>query len=210
MMDNKKNTSIPLAGLNTILAVSMLILIILRYFTSEVPLFFIGIFFPVIPLIILSVFIGTIVYIIKNIRLLKILAFIPFIIASAGILLILFMPFSQIKILVNFYRNIGDRERIVESIKNSELEVNENGYAVLPRQNKDASLEGGVGIDKDDGILKIIFYTNHSDEWFTENASGYIYVTDDIELNGNYFNSEINKCVKITDNWYYCSLFDNT
>lgn len=208
-MDNEKNTSIPLAGLNLILAVSMLILIILRYFTSEVPLFFIGIFFPAITLIILSVFIGTIVYIIKNTRRLKILSFIPFIIALAGILLILFMPFTQIKLNLDFYFYINEREEVVELIKNLKLQANDNGYIVLPDEYKKTSKKGEVQIEKDNGTLKVVFYLSYSN-FFNSNNIGYVYIADDIELVGNHFHNRISECSKITDNWYYCALFDNT
>ncbi|MHC1694663.1 MAG: hypothetical protein AB9835_05200 [Eubacteriales bacterium] len=205
-MDNRKVKTTPLI---LILIISMLILIILRYITSEMPLYFFFIFFPIIPLILLSVIIISIIFIKKNIHRIRIFAFVPFLIVLIGILILSFVPFTQIKLNLDFYFYINEREEVVELIKNLKLQANDNGYIVLPADYKKTSKKGEVQIEKNNGILKVVFYYSHSNFWTFANT-GYVYIENDIELTGRHFDEIVDECNKITDNWYYCALFDNT
>ncbi len=188
-------------------------IIIITYKTLEwtiidkISIFLHIIVFPILGLIFFSIFIINIISLIKTIRK-GIIAFIPIIIQVTTVLIIVFVPFTDIWLKIYFMKYRTEREIIVKEIYNGELfpNIKHNSKIIsLGKEYPYVSMGGNeIIINEYDGYKNILFYTFRG---ILDNYSGFLYVPKGGNPFGGVDTTEMSETdvIKLKESWYYIS-----
>ena len=145
-------------------------------------------------------FILNIVHIIRSVRREKFRAFIPFAISIITILIILFVPLTNIAVGWDFRANLKDREEVVAMIKTENLVSNKHLIS-LPKEYSHLSQGGGeIIVEREGDSLKVFFFTFRG---MLSGNNGFIYVSDDSEIQSSDFRMILVKVKRLKENWYW-------
>ncbi len=120
------------------------------------------------------------------------------------LLIVIFVPFTDIMLDIDFKLNLNDREKIVEMVKSGEL-YNETSYGShlikLPEGYKHLSKGGGeIVVEQEGETLKIFFFTFRG---ILDNFSGFAYISDDSKLLNTDFNGDFDQILIKKDHWFW-------
>ena len=205
-MKREKKDKIVKVNITLTLLISIIIII---YKTLEwtiidkISIFLHIIVFPILGIIFLAIFIINIVSLIKTIRK-GIIAFIPIIIQLFTVLIITFVPFTDIWLKINFIHYRSERETIVQEIYNGELipNIKHNSKIIsLGKEYPYVSMGGNeIIINEYDGYKNILFYTFRG---ILDNYSGFLYVPEGGTPLGGGDTTEMKEAdiIKLKENW---------
>lgn len=128
----------------------------------------------------------------------------PIVIQVITILLLIFVPFNQIILDIDFKMNKSERERVVKMVKNGELKpnVSHNSSLIhLPKKYEHLSSGGGeIVVEKSGDSYNILFFTYRG---IMDNFSGFVYTPRDKEPSKKEFDSNFKEVDKMDKNWYF-------
>lgn len=202
----KKRNSIVLY-FSIVSSVLFILINIFRWHLIEIFTVFLEPFLELfIVLVFLISMILSIVYFIRNVRKERYRSIIPFSISIITILIIWFVPFTNIILEIDFKMNLKDREKVVSMIQTGELvpDISYNESLItLPKGYAHLSKGGGqVVVEREGEKLKVLFFTFRG---ILDNFSGFTYISDNSELQKGSFNADLHQVRKKKDNWYWIS-----
>ncbi|MBU3128653.1 hypothetical protein [Clostridium tagluense] len=157
-----------------------------------------------IGLVFLASLISGVVYCVRTIRNEKFAALMPITISIVTILIVCFVPFTDIMLARDFNSNLKDREKVVSIIKTGKLVPNishNESLIALPKEYAHLSKGGGELVVKMEGdTLKVFFYTFRG---VLDNFSGFAYISDDTALYQGDFNGDFHQIKKKKEHWYW-------
>ena len=128
-------------------------------------------------------------------------AFIPFTISIITILIIQFVPLTIIADAWDFKANLKDREEVVSMIKTGEL-VSNKRLISLSKEYAYLSRGGGeIIVEREGDTLKVFFFTFRG--MLLSGSTGFIYVSDDSQIQSGDFRMFFLKVKRIKENWYW-------
>lgn len=204
--EKEKYTSRKLVLYFSIIMSGLLILInIFRWKLVEILTVFLE---PFLELIIgatfLVVLIWSIIHFTKNVRKLKYKALLPMVINLIALVIVIFVPFTNIMLNLDFNLNLKDREKIVSMVQSGELKpeiLYGQNLIQLPEEYKHLSKDGGeIVIEKDGDTLKIFFFTFRG---ILDNFSGFAYISDNSKLSQMDFNGDFDQIIKKREHWFW-------
>lgn len=160
-------------------------------------------FIPIIGLFVAVIFVGifiwSTVYLIKNYKTKKLSAGYSLLINIITILIVIFVPFTEIRTQMDFKVHYNAREEIITMIQTGKLVKNTDYSILLPEGYRNLSKGGGeIIIYEDNENIEILFYTFRG---ILDNFAGFVYTTT-----GNEPHMEQYKIVvHMKENWYWCS-----
>jgi len=184
----------------------------------------------VIIIVIVILILNSIAYSIRNIQIEKHKSFIPLSINLSSLILILFIPLSNIwpdKLLPpkeidnNLYRTIfifkykdesyadldvywDDYNEVIELIEDGELGLQIDDFEIieLPEEYQHLSDDGIILFEKNGEHLKVFFYTFRG---VLDNFSGYMYKQDGKTPDSDDFDGDWSQIVEERQNWFFCA-----
>ncbi len=158
----------------------------------SIPLYLI----PLVGAILVLIFI--VVYSLKN-RQLKRNLF-PLVLNLLLIFLLIYQPFSPLLRKAEFSFNLEDRENIVNSIINGEIETTNTRGSLfrIPEEYRSSSLSDGKEVMKMND--KLLFFTSRG---VLDNFSGYVYSPNGVEPTDEDVMAKIVKKQRMSKNWYF-------
>lgn len=165
-------------------------------------------FYPIIWLVVMAVFI---LYFVKSFRSSKrffnkkqVRTYVPLIINVLTIIIIIFVPMTNIWLTVDFYVFKHTREQVMQKIMSGELQpnVSHNSSMInLPLKYKFLSKGGGdIVFSNTEEYQDVFFFTFRG---ILDNFSGYVYTTDMGRTLENGWYSDVFQQKKYNDNWYW-------
>ncbi|NHM32421.1 hypothetical protein [Neobacillus terrae] len=128
---------------------------------------------------------------------------IPSIIQTVTLLVIIFFPFTKMTLDMDFKMNKHEREKVVEMVQNNKLkqEDPESTLIQLPRQYKHLSKgEGEIVVEKAKNANYILFFTYRG---ILDNFSGFVYSSTGQKPSRNAFNGDFKEVEKLDKHWYF-------
>jgi len=191
----KRIISLPLI-LSCGISVILIMVNIFRWNIIDIVTVFVQLFIELIVYIaFLIIIIWSIFYWITNFKDKKMYAMIPLIINIITIISIMFIPFKDIMLKLDFETHYNERVSIVDMVKSGELR-NDTAYRhdliQLPEEFKHLSKGGGeISVYKDNNTTEILFYTFRG---ILDNFSGFVYAEDGKEPILEYYDIIISVC----------------
>jgi len=203
--ESRQKMRIPVALYFSIVSSVLLVLIsIFRWYLIEIftmsSVTFLGLLIILLFLISMSL---NIIHIKRHVREENFRTFIPFLISTITILIIWFVPLTNIAVAWDFNANFKDREEVISMIKTGELasNVSYNRLITLPKEYANLSNGGGeILLEKEGDKLKVLFYTFRG---ILGDYSGFVYVSDDSEIQEGDFNKDFLRVEKKKEYWYW-------
>ncbi|MBU0679510.1 MAG: hypothetical protein KJ626_15525 [Verrucomicrobia bacterium] len=159
---------------------------------------------PFAILLIFLVFVGSLIYsIVVPLRRKQrhVLPFVPLIIHVAAIIIILTVPFTNLKINADWRTNLEKRMEVVRMVESGELVPDEIGLIALPRGLDQTSKGGGkIMVEWEGNVIRVLFYYYRG---MLGHFSGYVYRPDDTEPKDGDFGSEHIYFEKKQDHWFW-------
>ena len=205
MKEIEKHTSREAVLYFSIFISSLLVVInIFRWKLIEILTVFLEPFLElIISVIFLAVLVWSIIYLGKNVRKLKYRALLPMGINLITLIIVIFVPFTNISCDLDFKLNLNDREKIVSMIQSGELKSYGKRLIQLPDEYKHLSKGGGeIAVEQDGETYKIFFYTFRG---ILDNFSGFAYISNDSELLHEDFNGDFHQIIKKREHWFWGS-----
>lgn len=147
-----------------------------------------------------------VVFILSVIWLFKLKDWKPFGIQMITLLLLIFIPFNQIVIDLDFKMNKSERNQVISKIQGGKLKPNvsyNNELIHLPKKYAHLSKGGGeVVIEEKNGHYSVLFFTFRG---VLDNFSGFVYSPNDKKPQAHSFDGDFKEVVKMKRNWYYVS-----
>ena len=143
----------------------------------------------------------TLVIGIKRIKKYKFKAITPFIISLATFIFVTFLPVQDYRLRIEYYCFKPIRDKIVEEIKESDLELGKEYIIDLPWYISYVSSNGEIIVEKHENGITVGF--QFSREIVTSKSSKVVYSSEDIEEREYRAEGEYGKIEKLGDNWYY-------
>lgn len=135
----------------------------------------------------------------------KLKALIPFFTCLATILFILFFPVQEFRLRIEFYCYKPIREKIVQEIKESDIEYADDYKMELPWYISYVSADGTICVSKDWNNVEVDFLYIQGGELITPKSIAYS--SKGLEEN-RCKNNEMDPIVKkLGDNWYYIEVY---
>jgi hypothetical protein len=154
-------------------------------------------------LILLAGFVFVSIY---SILIIKRKEWIPLLIQFITILLLFFVPFTEIAIKSNFQKNKTERLKVVQIVENSNFKPDYHNNLPtfnLPNEYKSLSSGGFVILKHNNlGEYCILFLTYRG---ILDSFSGFVYSPDDTPPSQGDFNGEFRQIKKYDKNWYFVS-----
>jgi hypothetical protein len=137
--------------------------------------------------------------------------FIPFSFSLLTIAFILFFPFTEFTLQVDFRLKKNDRERVIKMITNKEInyDLNKSAFVTIPTGYSNLSAgSANVLVEIIDNKTCIFFYTFRG---LTDNSAGFVYVPDDKIISNFKIGQNSSSTIfydpieitKIADHWYF-------
>jgi hypothetical protein len=130
----------------------------------------------------------------------------PIAIQSITVLLLLFFPFNQIVLDIDFKMNSAEREAVVKMVETGTLKPNvphNSSLIHLPEEYNHLSKGGGeVVVEKMDKGYIILFFTYRG---ILDNFSGFLYTPNGQTPSKNVLNGDFKEIKKLDKNWYFVS-----
>lgn len=188
---------------------SLILVSLIQTFRVEIldALFFFAVIFELLVGILLFVSLGvSTIYIYKHKRRLNTYTFIPLMFNLLTILIVLFTPFSDIMLKINFSVNKSAREEVIQLIKSEVLKSNvaHNKTLIHLPENYHHLSKGGGDVkvsDTEDGTA-VFFYVFRG---VLDNYSGFAYCpSENVDCTNSFvYENDIIQVGKLDDNWYW-------
>ncbi len=136
-----------------------------------------------------------------KIRIFKVKAVIPFTVSLATFLIVTFAPVQECKLWTEFYCFKYYRNKIVEELKEADLEPNMEYNIDLPWYLSYVSSNGKIIVEKQGDNIEVNF--RFFKGILTSRSSMVVYSSKDIEEREYRVEGEYGKIEKLGDNWYY-------
>ncbi len=144
----------------------------------------------------------SIIHFFRKFKLSKIKASIPVLIQLVTMLMILFIPFTNIVMNMDFRQNYEQRLEVVSLIESGKLnDTDDNGLITLPKKYHHLSRGGEVLIARTDSDIEILFYTFRG---VLDRFSGFLYTTKNMDLESR---DDLKQIQNIKDHWYWISSY---
>jgi hypothetical protein len=205
---SREKKHIPIALYFSIVSSVLLILInTFRWDLIEILTVFLE---PFLELFIILMFlvsmISSVVYFIRHMRKERFRSIIPFTISIITILIVWFVPFTNIILTWDFNMNLKDREKVVSMINSGELVSNvshNKSLIALPKEYAHLSKGGGeVIVEREGDRLKVLFFTFRG---VLDGFSGFVYISDDSGLQEGGFSTDFLQIEKKKEHWYWAA-----
>ncbi len=144
----------------------------------------------------------SLVYLLRQIRIHPKQAFIPLVINVTTILILLFVPFTNFWLAFEFRLNKSDYDKVVEMVKNEEIQPDNFGIAKLPSEYAHVSQGGDILIEKGDGVTSVFFFTFIG---VLDNFSGFMYRSNDMPPPEGYMGGDWFQIKRKEPNWFFCA-----
>jgi hypothetical protein len=129
----------------------------------------------------------------------------PIIINGSTLLILLYVPFTSIRLNIEFTMNKKGYEEVIRMIENGKLEPNEYGQAYLPPEYRHLSKGGGeIMVDTSDGITSVFFYTFLG---ILDNFSGYMYRSNGAPPDQDFMGGDWAEITRKEPHWYFCASY---
>jgi hypothetical protein len=130
-------------------------------------------------------------------------SFLPIIINGSTLLILLYVPFTTIRLSIEFTMNRNGYEYIIQMVESGQLKPNEYGRVELPPDYRYLSKGGGdIMVDTSDGITSIFFYTYRG---VLDNFSGYMYRSNDTHPIRDFMGGDWAETTRKDRYWYFCA-----
>ncbi len=147
--------------------------------------------------------VASIIYLLFRIKKNITRAITPFIINVTTLLIICFVPFTEIWLELEFRLKWNDYNDVVKLVEEGQIEADKWGIALLPLEYRHTSRGGGeIIIDKRDGVTRIFFFTYRG---ILDNFSGYMYRSDDNPPQEFDFGGDWSQVEKKRPHWFFCA-----
>jgi hypothetical protein len=128
----------------------------------------------------------------------------PILIQSTTIFLVIFFPFTQIVLDIDFKMNKSEREEVVKMVENGTLKPNvshNSSLIQLPKKYDQLSKGGGeIVIEKSGDNYSVLFLTFRG---ILDNFSGFVYSPNDKKPSPGDFRGDFKQIEKLDENWYF-------
>lgn len=164
-------------------------------------------FFPL-QLLVYGVWLGAVVWSVAEIftqtERRQIQAFVALTIATVTAIAIIYVPFTQITLAIDFARHLDRRQEVVVSVDSGALKpnVSHNSSLIrLPEKYRDLSKGGGeIVVEHQGDTTMILFFTYRG---ILDNYSGFVYRSDNTEPPENAFFGNLKQSEKMKDRWFW-------
>jgi hypothetical protein len=154
-------------------------------------------------IIFVSLMIGSLIYLGFQIKKNYQKALLPFLVNILVFLILWLVPFTDIRLEIQFRMNRPGYEEVVAMVNNSTLVPGEYGFVNLPQEYQHLSTGGGdIIVDQTDGVTSIFFYTFRG---VLDNSSGFIYRSNDTQPGQFLLGQDCIQLEKIEPFWYFCA-----
>lgn len=168
------------------------------YLIDILTVFLMPILFLIIYILFTIFFIISIIQLIKN--KFKKQYFYPLIINLMSIMMIIFIPYTDIYIKYDYKVNFESRRKFIK--ENYNLIKSKNKLFIPQRYGTISSGGNEIIIDNSDSNTKILFFTFRG---ILDNFSGYVYSEKDLPIKQGDFGADIFQQEKMANNWYWLS-----
>lgn len=152
----------------------------------------------------LAVLIWSIRHFVINVKKLKYKVAIPMTINLITLLVVIFTPFTDIMLNLDFKLNLKDREKVVSMVQSGELKpnvsYNESLIELLDKYKHLSQGGGEIIVHKDGERFKIFFYTFRG---VIDNFSGFAYISDESRLLKTDFEGDFEQIKKEKEHWFW-------
>lgn len=184
--------------------ISSLFIITLQFFQWKLVEMFTVFVMPFVWLFLYIFFL--VVFILSIIRLFKKKEWKPLFIQAITIVLLLFIPFNQVALNVDFKLNKSERNEVISKIQDGTYKPNvshNNSLIHLPDDYTDLSKGGGdIIVEKEGEDYSILFFTFRG---VLDNFSGFVFSPNDKKPHSHLFGGDFKEVVKMEENWYFVS-----
>jgi hypothetical protein len=151
-----------------------------------------------------SAFLGSFIYIFFNLKRHKAKALLPFLINIITFLLVVYVPFTDIWLYLDFQTNFAERKQVISLVESGELKPNvsyTDTLIALPEEYKNTSKGGGdILLEKKGDKKMILFFTFRG---ISDNFSGFVYSPDNQKPSSGDFSGDFKQIKKIKDRWFW-------
>lgn len=153
-----------------------------------------------------AVFIGltlvAIVYLIVQFRKNLNKAISPLLINGVIFLILWFVPFTNIRLDLEFRLKYRAYNEIIEMVENGGIQPNDIGVASLPSGYRHISRGGNIMIDRSNGVTSVFFFTFLG---VLDNFSGYMYRSDDTPPPEDFMGGDWVQIERQQSYWFFCA-----
>lgn len=163
---------------------------------------------PVLKFLIWCLFVLTFVlsfiYIIFNLKQHKAKVLLPFLINIITILIVFYVPFTEVWLYLDFHTNLSERQQVILLVESGELKpnvVNNDSLIALPEEYQNTTKgRGDILVQKKGNKKMILFFTFRG---ISENFSGFVYSPDNQKPSSGDFSGDFKQIQKIKDRWFW-------
>jgi hypothetical protein len=150
----------------------------------------------------LTPIIASVIHLIVNLKQRLSRAFQPLLVNLITLLLILFVPLTEIWLDLEFRLNWSGYNEVVQMVIEGTLEPDDIGLVRLPAEYRHLSKGGGdIIVDSSDGTLSVFFFTFRG---ILDNYSGFMYRSNDTPPTGEYTIGDWRQVIRKRPHWYFC------
>jgi hypothetical protein len=210
MESSNKQRQIPLLlYFSAISSITLILLTIYQWHLVDlVTVFLMGPVLLLVWALFISISIWSIVYAVRTTKKNGLISLIPLLFSVVTILIVTFVPFTDIMLTSDFEKNLEQREYVVSLIQSGELKPNvsyNESLIRLPLKYRKLSKGGGeIMVEREGETLKVFFFTFRG---VLDNFSGYAYISDDSELQEDDFFGDFKQINKVKEHWYWGSSY---
>jgi hypothetical protein len=145
---------------------------------------------------------ATIIYLAVQFRENLAKAILPLLINGATFLILWLVPFTDIRLDLEFRSNYQAYNEIIEMVEDGRIESNDIGLAQLPSGYLHISRGGKIIVDQSGGVTSVYFFTFRG---VLDNFSGYMYRSNDTPPPHHFIGGDWKQIERKQPQWFFCA-----